>query len=129
MEQLTDATLIINNEVVGIKPNSLSMTEGLGEADSRPQSVGGGRIEQVYSINLETAMSVVKFALRSTVENVALLRSWKTNRNQNVIQVVASNSDGDLSRTVTQALVSNDPEIPFGSDADIEVEMKGNSTI
>lgn len=129
MIQLTDATVLANNEAVAITPNSLSYTEGKGEQAIRPVSVGDGKVEQVFANNLESNMSKLKFSLPATVDNVKLALSWKTNRNQNVFQIAGSTADGDVTRTFTQAAVVNDYEVPFGTEADIEIEIMSNAAI
>lgn len=129
MIQLTDATVLANNEAVGVMPNSVAYTEGKGEQTQRPVSVGDGKVELVYANNLETSMSRLKFSLPATVDNVALALSWKVNRSQNVFQIAGSTADGDITRTFTGAAVTNDYEVPIGTEADIEIEIMSNAAI
>lgn len=129
MIQVTDATLIVNDEAVGIVPNTLAYTEGEGEQSVRAMSIGGGKVEQVYSRDLSTSISMLKFSLPVTIENIKLARKWKTNQNQNVAQIAGSTVDGDITRTFTQAAVVNDYEVPIGSETDIEIEIKSNAAI
>lgn len=127
--QLTDATVIANNEVIGIIPNSLKWTEGFGEQTQRAMSIGGGKTEQVYANNVETNIGKLMFSLPSTVQNIALARQWKANQNQNVFQVAGETVDGDVTRTFTSAAVTNDFEVPVGTEANIELEIQGNAPI
>lgn len=129
MIQLTDATLLANNEAVGVNPNSIAFTEGKGEQTLRPVSIGDGKVEQVFANNLETSMSKLKFTMPATIDNVALALAWKNNRNGNVFTIAGSTADGDLTRTFTQAAVVNDYEVPIGTEADIEIEVMSNSAI
>lgn len=129
MIQLVDATLIANNEAIGITPNSLSYTEGFGEQTMRAASIGGGKAEQVYSRNIETHFSSLKFSLPTTPENVKLARSWKANTNQNVFAIAGSTPEGKVTRTFTQAAVINDYEVGIGSEEDIEIEVRSNAAI
>ncbi len=126
--QLSDAILIVNNEVVGYDPNSLSFTEGTGERKVRAMSSGGG-VEQVFSNDQESAFSDVAFALPSTVANIALVKTWLDNGNTNVVQIVGSNADGNMTRTFTQAAITNKPKVELGSESSIEVELMSNAAI
>ena len=128
--QLTDAALIANNEVVGIVPNSLKYTEGYGEQEVRTISVGGGKVESLYSNNVETSLSQLNFELPTIVDNVALARGWKENQNRNVFQIAGTTPDGKrITRTFTQAAVVNDYDVEIGSDTSIAIEVKANASI
>jgi hypothetical protein len=121
--------VIVNNEAVGVMPNSLMFTEGLGEQKVRAVSIGGGRTEQVYANDLETNFSRVKFSIPTTPENIALARIWKANRNQNVVQIAGSTIDGDVTRTFTGAALVKDYEVNIATEADIEIEFQANASI
>ncbi len=127
--QLSDATVLANNEAIGITPNSLSYTEGKGEQIIRPVSVGDGLVEQVFANNLESNMSELKFSLPATTGNIKLALDWKNNKNQNVFQIAGSTTDGDVTRTFTQAAVVNNYEVNIGTEADIEIEIMSNAAI
>jgi hypothetical protein len=129
MIQLTDATVLANNTPVPIIPNTLSYTEGLGEQTVRAASIGGGAVEQVFSNDLATSFSSLKFEMPTTVDTIKLARGWKTNSNQNVFQIAGETVDGTVTRTFTQAAVLNDYEVPIGSDVNISIEITSNPTI
>lgn len=129
MQQLADATVIANNEAVAIVPGSLAFTEGMGEYTVRGASIGGGRVEQVSGRDLESSFSTLKFQLPTTPENVALARSWKANNPLNVFQIAGSTSEGDMTRTFTQASVTNDYEVSIAAEGNIDIEIKSNSAI
>lgn len=129
MIQLTDATVLANNEAVAIIANSLKYTEGLGEQMIRAASIGGGKVEQIFSNDVETSFSSLMFEIPTTPENVALARSWKTNQNRNAFQIAGSTPEGDVTRTFTQAAVLNDYEVGIGSETSIPIEIKSNPAI
>lgn len=124
--QISDPSVVVNNVAVAIVPNSLEFSEGLGEQEILTQSAGGGSIEQVYSDNVETALGMVKFSMRSTVANIDLVRSWKSNRNRNAVTVTATNDDGTLTRTWTNCAIVSDYTVALSSDGEIEIEFKGD---
>jgi hypothetical protein len=128
--QLSDAALIANNEVIGIIPNSLKYTEGFGEQEVRTISTGGGNVEQLYARNVETSFSKLNFELPGIVDNIVLARRWKANQNRNVFQIVGTTGDGEnITRTFTQAAVTNDYEVEIGSDTSIAIEVMANASI
>lgn len=127
--QLTDASVIANNEVVGVTPNSVKFTEGFGEQSVRVMASGGGKTEPVIANNVETNKGKFMFAMPATVDNIKLARQWKSNPGQNVFQVAGSTVEGDVNRTFTQATVVNDYEVPVATEGDIELEIEGNSPI
>ena len=129
MIQVTDAAAIVNSEAVAIVPNSLEFDEGLGEQVVRAMSTGEGKTEQVWANNLETNIGMVKFSIPSTIENIALAKTWKTNKNRNVVQIAGSTDDGDLARTFTQAALTANYKVPIGTEADIEIEFMANAPI
>lgn len=127
---LADASVVINNEPIAVVPNSVSFTEGKGEQNMRAASAGGGSVEQVYSTNVESNFSMLKFELFNDVDSIESARSWKSNRNQNVATVSGKTPDGKkLSRTFSQAAILNDYEVNLGSDTTFEIEFKSNPAV
>lgn len=127
--QVSDATVTVNNDIVAVTPNSVMFTEGLGEQNIRAASAGGGQVEQIYSNNIESNFSTVRFDMPSTLENIAKARQWKASRNLNLVQIMGRTPEGDVSRSFTQAAILNDYEINLGSDTNITIEFKSNPAI
>lgn len=127
--QLADPLVTVNNNPIAVIPNSVKYTEGLGEQTLRAASLGGGNVEQVYSHNVETNFSMVSFEMPSTVENIDQAREWKTNRNQNLVQIAGSTPEGQITRTFSQAAFLNDYEVELGSETNITVEFKSNASV
>lgn len=127
--QVSNAAVTVNNNVIAIVPNSLAYTEGFGEQTVRAASAGGGQVEQIFSSNIETSFSMVKFDLPATVENIALAREWKAAANQNLVQIAGRTVDGNVTRTFTQAALLTDYEVALGSDTNISVEFNANPAI
>lgn len=127
--QLADATVTVNNEVWGIVPNTLSFNEGQGEQTVKAVSVGGGKTEQIYSHNVESNFSMVKFEVYATVLDIENVKAAKSNRNNNVVQIVGSTPEGRITRTFTQAALLNDVEKALGADTTIPVEFNANPAI
>jgi hypothetical protein len=120
-------SVTINNQTIGIVPNTLTYTEGFGDQSVVTQSGGNGSIETVYYDNAENKRTMVSFELRNTAENIALARGWKTNLNQNTITV--SDNNADFQRTVRNAALTNDYEVNLQSDGTISLEFYGDQTV
>ena len=127
--QVADATISVNNDPVAVTPNSVVYTEGLGEQSIRAASSGGGQVEQIYSNNIESNFSTLRFDMPATVENIERAREWKVNTNQNVAQVAGRTPEGRVTRTFTQAAILNDYEVALGTETDISIEFKSNPAI
>lgn len=127
--QIASALVQVNNQSVPVAPNSVGFTEGLGEQAIRAASLGGGQVEQVFSNNIETNFSMVKFQVYATVENIENLKVWKSNRNENVVSVTATTPDGTFTRTFQQASLLTNYEVNLGSDTVIDVEFTANEAI
>lgn len=124
--QISDPSVVINNEPVFVMPNTTVYMEGFGEQEVRNQSAGNGVIDQVYSNNVETQIGMVKLSLASTVENINSARSWKANLNQNSITVTGVAPDGNnLTRNFAAMALTNDYEVNLTSDGVLELEFKG----
>lgn len=127
---LANPSTVVNNEPVPIVPNSLTFTEGKGEQTMRAASIGGAETEQVFSENVETNFSMVKFSVFNDPVSINLVRSWKANKNLNVVSVTGKTSDGEkLIRTFNKAAILNDYEVALGSDTTIEIEFKSNPAV
>lgn len=127
--QIASALVQVNNQSVPVVPNSVGFTEGLGEQAIRAASLGGGQVEQVFSNNIETNFSMVKFQVYATVENIENLKVWKSSRNENVVSVTATTPDGTFTRTFQQASLLTNYEVNLGSDTVIDVEFTANEAI
>ena len=126
--QISDAVVEVNNDAVGIVPNSLSFNEGLGEQRILAVSEGGGQVSQVFSNDLESSFGMVRFSLRTTAPNIARVRQWKAAGNTNVVIIAGQDAEGnDFIRTFTQAAIINNYDIGVATEGVIDVEFHGNS--
>ena len=127
--QLANALVTVNNAPIPVIPNSVMFTEGEGEQSIRAASVGGGQVEQIYAQNIETNFATISFDIAATIPNIAVAKTWKINRNQNVVKIVGQTPEGELIRTFTSAAILNDYEIALGTDTNITVEFKSNQAL
>lgn len=128
-EQLSNVSVLVNNDLVAIIPNSFSFTEGLGEQAVRAASAGGAQVEQIYSDNVEMRYSTIKFDIPGTVGNIAKAREWKQNKNQNLLQMAGKTVDGNITRTFSQASLLSNYDIPVSSDGKISLEWRSSPAV
>ncbi len=123
---MTDATVVVNNVIMGVVPNSISIEDGTGEVTFRVQSSGGGSTQRVVAEDLSSRVAMVKFKVESTVDNVQFIRELKENISGIVVTITTV--DG-LSLTFTGAVLTNKYEIGIGKDAEIEMVFHSNPAI
>ena len=123
--QISSPGIIVNNDVVKIVPNSVVFTEGFGEQQVRPASLGGGSVANIYSDNIEMKKSMVKFSVYPTNEIMNQLRTWKNNTNANVVQIIS----GGFTRTIVSAALINNYEANLGADTQIDLEFEGDRAV
>jgi hypothetical protein len=133
MASLSNPVVEINDDLIKIKPNSLSFKKGKGEKNMRTQSAGGDSVETVRTVNAETKKSMVKFTLLTTQEAVEKFDLWDENDDRNLIRL--ENDDRNLIR-LSEAKTSfnivfrrmsiiSDNEITVGAEGEFEVEFEG----
>jgi len=130
MIPIANPQVTVNNEPVVIVPNTCAYTEGKGEQNVRAGSAGGGQVVQVVTENVESNFSMVKFEIYPDPESIELARSWKSNRNQNVVTVSGTNPEGkSIRRTFNQAIITNNYEVALGSDTTVSLEFQSQPAV
>lgn len=123
--QLNDIAIMVNNQQIAYTPDSLSWKDGFGEYNVRNAVVGGGQTEQVFSKDLSTKFGMVKFSMPSTVENESFKRAWKSNDNNNVVELIGP-SGSKFTKIFTKSSILEDPETNAATDGNIEIEFRSN---
>ena len=126
MPALSSPTIVVNGDVIAIKPNTFKYTEGRGERLVRPQSTGGGAVTQVITDNVETKRSKCSFTVLTTSEIVEKIRTWQDNGAANSVQV---SDRGDFSRNFENAIIINDIDLNLGADQDVEVAFESKPAV
>lgn len=122
---ISDPSVVINNQPIGIAPGTVKYTEGLGEQKMRAQSTGNGAVDQIFSQDVTTNFSTVKISLYNDVVSIEAARAWKANLNSNVVTVTGSDPEGNtITRTFKKAAIITDYEVEFSSDSTFEVEFQ-----
>jgi len=124
---LANPTVIVNNIHITVTPNSVSYTEGFGAQTIRIRSGGGGAIESVYTENVESNFSKIKFTIYSDVPYLELARGWKVLKNANVIELL--DNQLNFNRIFRFCALITDYDVALGHDSTIELEFHGEPTI
>ena len=126
--QLNDVIVLINNEQLAYTADSLSFSLGKGEASVRSATAGGGQVDVIYSQDLSTRVGMVKLSLPSTESNIAFVKTVKSNRNANVVELIGP-TGSKFTATFSGMALINEPEFNLSSDGNIELDIQGNPAV
>ena len=121
MPALNIVQLTVNNEPIGIKPNSFSFTDGRGDRTVRTK-MSGNNSTTIASTDVETAISMCKFSLIMESSTPDTVIEWRDNIDANV--VVAQDSSTGKTYTFNRAIITTSPEFAAGADAEVEIEFQ-----
>ena len=121
---LSNPTIEVNSDVVGIIPNSLVSKNGIGDKDVKAQSAGGNSISAVITENAETKVSMVKFKLYNTLVGLQKVKDWSA-----LFGSTIEISEDDFAESFQDMIVCTEPERAVGADGELEVEFKGIPTL
>lgn len=129
MQPLSNVAVTVNNAPIAIVPNSCEFDEGFAEYNVRAASTGGQSVEDVFSEDMETAFSMVKFSIYPDIEGINLARSWKAKRNSNAVVITGSLNGVSFRRTFKNASLPAKYSVPLSNDSVIELEFKSKAAV
>ena len=122
---LVDASIEVDDETVSVEGNTIVIVEGQGETTVKAASKGGVPVI-VSSQDITTRIGMVKFEMPASVESMNLSRDFKARGAGRVVRVSGTDAAGNrLGRTLTQGVMTNDPEKAIQSEGKIPVEFSG----
>lgn len=122
---LVDASVEVDDETVTVEGNSIVIVEGQGESTVKAASKGGVPVI-VTSQDISTKIGMVKFEMPATVESMNLSRDFKARGTGRVVRVSGTDAAGNrLGRTLTQGVMTNDPEKAIQNEGKVSVEFSG----
>lgn len=118
----------VNNDIIGIVPNTFKYVSGDGEVTVRAASTGGNNAISVHTQDAETMFSKVMFSVYPTGDNLAFIRDWKADVAGNTIDAMQKGVGGskDFSLAFKGCSLTNDPEVNAAADGVIELEWAGD---
>lgn len=128
MSTLSVPAIKMNNDVIGIVPNSFKYKSGAGEVKVRAASTGGGNAKSVHTQDAETMFSTMSFEIYPTFDNVAHIRDWQDQVQANTLEAMQAGkgSQKDFLVAFKGVSVTNDPDIEAGADTKITIELAGD---
>jgi hypothetical protein len=123
-DALYKPSVVVNNIEIFIKPNSLSYKTGFGERKVRTAHAGG--VLRTYATeDIETQRGYAKFVMYTTVEHINEIETWQLNFDANTV----SWQERGENRTMTNAIITNDPEINTGVEGETEIMFEGDPLV
>ena len=123
---LATPSITVNNNTVGIVPDSFKYKSGVGNRTVSTQSAGGDSVDIIITEDVTTKKSYCAFDLRSTVENINLYKLMQTGVGTN--SILAADNRVGFSESVDQMTVISDAEITAAQDGMFTVELEGAAT-
>ena len=122
---LVDASIEVDDETVSVEGNTIVIVEGQGETTVKAASKGGVPVV-VSSQDITTKIGMVKFEMPASVESMNLSRDFKARGAGRVVRVSGTDAAGNrLGRTLTQGVMTNDPDKAIQSEGKIPIEFSG----
>lgn len=122
---LAVVTVEINDEVIEIKPNSLTYKGGLGDINVRHQTGGGEAGTKVITEDAETQIGMVKFTLLTETTNTDRVNTWGRLSRSAQGNVIRLSGEG-FTRNFREMRLITDPEIAIGAEGEFELLFEGN---
>ena len=122
---LVDASVEVDDEAITIEGNTIVLVEGQGESTAKAASRGGKPVI-VISEDITMKIGMVKFEMPGTVESINKSRDFKALGAGRVVRVSGLDAAGNrMGRTLTQGIMTNDPEKAIQNEGKIAVEFSG----
>ena len=122
---LVDASVEVDDETVTLEGGTLVIVEGQGTVTTKAAS-NGGRVVVVHSEDLTSKIGMVKFEMPASVASLNLARDIKALGAGRVVRVSGSDAQGNrLGRTLTQGVMTNDPEKAIQNEGKVPIEFSG----
>lgn len=122
---LVDASVEVDDETVTLEGGTLVLVEGQGTVSTKA-ATRGGRTVVVHSEDLTTKVGMIKFEMPASVASLNLARDFKALGAGRVVRVSGADAQGNrLGRTLTQGVMTNDPEKAVQNEGKIAVEFAG----
>jgi hypothetical protein len=126
---LVNPIIKVNNETVKYIPDTFKFCEGLGDYAVNTYTTGGGRTRTAPTKDLKTAKGMMSFSIPTLFQEVNLAKQWKQNFSNNVVTASEMIGGELFTRTLTNAVFTNNYEVKAGTDAMIEINFEGDPLI
>lgn len=122
---LVDASVEVDDETVTVEGNTLVLVEGQGTSTVKGAS-RGGQVVAVISEDITTKIGMIKFEMPASVASINIARDFKARGAGRVVRVSGTDAQGNrMGRTLTQGIMTNDPEKAVQNEGKISIEFSG----
>lgn len=122
---LVDASVEVDDEPITVESNTIVIIEGQGESNVKGASKGGKTVV-VISEDISTKVGQVKFEMPASISSMNNARDFKARGAGRVVRVSGTDPAGNrLGRTLTQGIMTNDPEKAIQNEGKVPVEFMG----
>lgn len=122
---LVDASIEVDDEPVTIEANTIVIVEGQGTSTTKAAS-RGGRPVIVISEDISGKIGQIKFEMPASVNSMNVSRDFKARGAGRVVRASGTDPAGNrLGRTLTQGIMTNDPEKAIQNEGKIPIEFMG----
>lgn len=115
-----------NGEAISIVPNTLTYSSGKGDKSVMVASYGQA-LTTIYGDNLKNAISTIKFKVYPTSDIIKTMQQLQDNKNANTLTLIFPDTSDTF--TMTEAAITNDPDIPASPDEQIEYTFQGTAVV
>lgn len=123
---LYNPDIVINNQKIVFRANSVEITEGKGEAKVEALSGGAGIVVTGHSEDVSTKIGKVKFIMYVNDKTREEVRTWKS---LPLASINISVSERDSHFTFRHMTMTTDPSLMLNSAPEVEVEFQGDPAI
>jgi hypothetical protein len=122
---LVSASVEVDDEAVTVEGNTLVLVEGQGTTSTKA-ATKGGKVVMVHSEDVTAKVGMIKFEMPASVASMNFARDVKALGAGRVVRVSGTDAQGNrLGRTLTQAIMTNDPEKAIQNEGKIAIEFSG----
>ena len=126
---LVNVSVEVDDEPITVVGDTVTFKEGLGERSVTAASKGGNPVI-IISDDLTTRIGEVMFEMPSTIESMNVSRDFSNRGIGRVVRMSGTTTDGKrMGRTLTQAVMVNDPEKQVQNEGTLKVEFKGAALV
>ncbi len=125
---ISDPQVTVNDDLWLVKANNFTVIKGEGENSVTGLSSGGAQNAISISQNTETKFSQIKFEVPSDTTHITKVGIAKQRFNANTVQVSGRDrkTGEQIVFVMSNAVITNNPEINLVQDGSISIEWAGD---
>jgi len=126
---VSSATVQINGTTISIVPNSLRITDGVGQTTVRAMSNGGNSVTLVTSQDVSTKVAKINFEVVFTPDIRDFIREVQQNRDENICRIFDNDPELNVQDDFAQFTITNDIEWAYSADGTCAIEASASPAL